>query len=232
MFDFVRKRDLWQLIDEGARNEFPPKGQYELKSAQDLAVYGLLRGSEALAIAEVGGGNSRLLGALAARNRCVNIDKFEGLGNGPIDAGATSGVEVVHAYLGEFDPVLKPESFDVVFSISVVEHVETPRLDLFHRDLLRVLKPTGRFIHAIDMYIADEVSEYQVDRYERYREWVSDGTAEPLGAIRGEPPVFECSMASNPDNVLYSWGVTVPALRDLREEAQSVSLIVGGRKPG
>ena len=194
-------------------------------------MYAHLHRSEGLEIAEVGGGNSRLLGPLSSHNRCWNIDRFEGLGNGPTTASAIPEVSVLDAYLGDFDPALPAEFFDVVFSISVVEHVDTDRLDLFHQDLLRILRPGGRFIHAIDMYLADQPTPYMHDRYSRYRGWLGEYDAvEPLGDVLGGELSFSCDMASNPDNVLFGWGASVPQLRPLREVAQSVSLLVAGRK--
>src|SRR5687767_6142356 len=80
---------------------------------------------------------------------------------GPTEAQAIPGVEIVRAYLGENSPLLA--DFDVVFSISVVEHVED--LDAFHADQLRILKPGGIFIHAIDLYLGEGADTSRFDAY-------------------------------------------------------------------
>ena len=74
------------------------------------------------------------------------------------------------------------ESFDVVFSISVVEHVGTAEeLAAFHEDQLRILKPGGMFIHAIDLYLEDEPSPYWVQRFDAYRSWVTSSESVSAG---------------------------------------------------
>ena len=81
MFDFVRKSDLWAAWDAGYGKELGG-GQYHLKTAQDLSVYKHLRGLSGLKIAEVGGGDSRVLRRIAGTNECFNIEKFEGADGG------------------------------------------------------------------------------------------------------------------------------------------------------
>jgi hypothetical protein len=231
VFDFIRKPHLWALIDEGVLNELESRPDYELKSAQDAVVYGMLRGVTGLRIAEVGGGDSRILGRLAVSNECWNIDRFEGLGVGPTTVSDIPDVRVLDAYLGDFDPDVPSEFFDVVFSISVVEHVDTDRLDVFHHDLLRVLRPGGLFVHAIDMYVTDQSPPAVVDRFRRYRGWLSDyDGVDPVGPMLDAPLHFACDMATNPDNVLLRWGRLAPELRPVREIAQCVSLLVAGRR--
>lgn len=232
MFDFVRKKDIWEACDKGYLEELKYKNiSYQLKSAQDLAVYRHVRDLQGLDIAEIGGGSSRILERLAVDNRCANIEKFEGRDLGPAAPVALKNVTNINAYVGEFDGLLADASFDLVFSISVVEHVETPKLDDFFRDSLRILRPGGRFLHAIDIYLQDEPTSYVLDRLSHYRRWVAEhADVIPTGAVHAGPFRFAVDMISNPDNILYGWNKLVPSLRDLRAVAQNVSLIVGGSK--
>jgi SAM-dependent methyltransferase len=232
MFDFVRKRDIWDACDQGYLDELKHKNiSYQLKTAQDLAIYRHVRDLHGLDIGEIGGGNSRILERLALRNRCVNIEKFEGRDLGPTAPIALNNVRNVNAYVGEFDSALPSDAFDLVFSISVVEHVETPKLDAFFRDLLRILRPGGLFLHAIDVYLQEDATPYVLDRLSRYRNWVAgqDGVA-PFGAIYSGPLRFATDMISNPDNILHGWNKAVPSLSGVRAASQSVSVIVGGSK--
>jgi hypothetical protein len=199
---------------------------------QDLAVYSHLRDAAGKHIAEIGAGHSRLLPALAKANTCVAVEKFEGRGGGPTTESPIPNVQTVSAYLGEKSPLLAAESFDVVFSISVVEHVGTAEeLAAFHEDQLRILKPDGMFIHAIDLYLEDEPSPYHVERFDTYRSWVtsSDGIS-PVGEVYGGPCRFTCDLATNPDNVMHAWGQLAPHHNELRQVAQVVSVLVAGRK--
>lgn len=231
MFDFIRKDVLWHALDQGYEKELDQKIGLQLKHAQDLAIYSHLRDKRNLTIAEIGGGDSRILRRLATHNTCYNIDKFGGADGGPVEVIEIPKVQNVNALIGEFDLAIPVNSVDVTFSVSVVEHIELPRLDLFHRDMLRMLKPGGMFLHAIDLYISDEPSQFWKDRYEAYFQWVNDDPeVTPLKPGKKPPLAFSCSMASNPDHVLHSWGKLAPALTDLRKRAQNVSLLVGGRK--
>jgi hypothetical protein len=143
-------------------------------------------------------------------------------------------VRIVPAFMGESSPLLNTGSFDVVFSVSVVEvveHVPTEDLAAFHEDQLRILKPGGMFIHAIDFYLEDEPAAHHLNRFDRYRSWVtSSESVVPVGQIYRGPCRFTCDLATNPDNVMYAWGRVAPKLIELRQSAQVVSLLVAGRK--
>jgi SAM-dependent methyltransferase len=60
----------------------------------------------------------------------------------------------VRGLLGNFHSELIDNSFDLVFSISVVEHVPPEQKRDFYKDMLRILRPGGMIAHSID--IADE----------------------------------------------------------------------------
>lgn len=231
MFDFIRKPQLWQAWDDEIASEIAERSDFELKSMQDLAIYAHLRQSTGKRIAEIGPGLSRVLPTLATTNACVAVDKFDGAAAGPKKEPVLPNVRNVLAHLGDHDPQLANDSFDVVFSISLAQHVAPSRLGAFHEDQLRILKPGGMFMHAIDVYLEDEPAPDQVKRFEAYRSWVtaSEGV-EPVGEIYEGPCRFGCDLATNPDNVMYLWGTIAPSLNELRQASQSVSLLVGGRK--
>ena len=231
MFEFIAKSTIWDSIDAGLLARIDQNISYQLKTAQDLAVLQALHTVEDKDIAEIGGGTSRVLRALSERNRCTNIEKFEGAANGPVGDVAIERVRNLHAFVGDFSPLIEDASFDIVFSISVVEHVRTEDLGRFADDVLRILKPGGMFLHAIDLYVADEPAPYFVDRYNRYLAWVSDHPR--IEALKPGPPPplrFSTAMASNPDNIMYQWRELAPDMHPIRKTAQNVSLMVGGRK--
>lgn len=230
MFDFIRKPFLWGAWEKGLDRQIGKTGQFHLKSIQDLAVYAHLKDIRGAVIAEIGGGDSRLLTKLAAHNKCVNVEKFEGADGGPKKEIVIDRVRNIRAFLGEQSPLLEENYFDVVFSVSVVEHVPAAALTAFFEDGLRILKPGGLWLHAIDMYLEDEPAAPTVARYNAYRNWLSDPRLAPVGPINDQPPRFTCDLATNPDDVMFSWGKIAPSLIDLRQRAQSVSLLVAGRK--
>lgn len=232
MLNFIRKHDLWEACDKGYLKQLDcQKLSYQLKHAQDLIIYSYLNDKCGLRVAEIGGGDSRILKQLAINNSCFNVEKFEGRDGGPKTEVQIAGVTNIPAYIGDYDPLIQDSSFDVVFSISVVEHVATDSLANFHRDVLRILKPNGIFLHAIDMYLEGQSTPYTRERFESYRQWVSGALGSvAIGKLYDGPLSFSPDMASNPDNILYGWNKLVPSLSQLRAKAQNVSLLVGGRK--
>ena len=230
MFDFIRKPMLWHAFEKGWVSKLSGKAPFHLKSIQDCAVFSFLCDAQNLDIAEVGGGDSRLLRVLSKRNKCVNVEKFEGAGNGPNKKIRISRVNNIPAYLGEFDAGLPNAFYDVVFSVSVIEHVASSELPSFFEDGLRILKSGGLWLHAIDMYLDAEPALHVKERFNAYRKWTQDERLAPIGEVISGPPVFTPDMATNPDNVMYQWGEISPELIDLRKKAQSVSVIVAARK--
>lgn len=231
MFDFIRKSRIWDIWDRNLDSEIEPTSSFELKTMQDLAVYAELRGADGLRIAEIGAGKSRVLPTLARSNSCVTVERFDGSGGG-VETGPTlDGVDHVSALLGENDPALVDGSFDIVFSISVMEHVASEDLERFHVDQLRILKPGGVFVHAIDLYLEGGLEPAPGARFEAYRSWVTETESIlPLGEVYEGPCRFTCDLVTNPDNVMYSWSQIAPEMTGMRQRAQVVSVLVGGKK--
>lgn len=133
-----------------------------LKKYQDLLVTSVIErlGGERLRLLDVGGGNSRVLSAYASMHDCWNLDKLEGIGNGPTGVKG-KGFRLVRDYIGCFSAEVPESYFDVVFSISALEHVDQNDRSLFDRiikDLDRVLKPGGLSMHLFDAVVKDDIS--------------------------------------------------------------------------
>lgn len=131
----------------------------DLKIYQDLLIFSYIKlnlpkGSSML---DIGGGDSRILKYFKNDYECWNIDKLEGVGNGPTDID-TSGYKLVHDYMGNFNKELPDNYFDLVFSISTLEHVPLDDLTAYEnilKDINRVLKPGGYSVHCIDVVWKD-----------------------------------------------------------------------------
>ena len=92
----------------------------------------------------MGGGNSRILGKLRDKNECWNIDKFEGVGNGPTEIEHCKGIKNIQAYIGDFSEQIPNSYFDVAFSVSVIEHIQNENdLKNVFLDINRILNDNG-----------------------------------------------------------------------------------------
>ncbi len=126
----------------------------DLKVYQDYLVYCFIRrnvppGSRIL---EVGGGDSRILKFFSAEYECWNVDKCEGLGNGPIQF-TSPHYKIIYDYMGSFNPSLPEAYFDLVFSISALEHTpEDPSIRAsIPDDIDRTLRPGALSFHCFDV---------------------------------------------------------------------------------
>lgn len=237
MFDIISKQEYWEWQDAGLVDA----ARIDLKGIQDAYILSRLDGIRDSRILEVGGGNSRILTVLSDDqhlNECWNADRFEGFGGGPRRSANAGRVRVAYCFLGEFSDELPAEYFDFIVSVSVVEHVPTAELEAFMADSARVLKTGGQILHAIDLYVfdADSDHQYRQTMRDRVRSYLDFSDRPDLRLrLREDPAVgddvhFRCSYASNTDLAMNQWNRSVPALRGVRQAAQSVSLKAEWRK--
>lgn len=125
----------------------------DLKIYQDLLAYAFITHNvpSGACILDIGGGNSRILSHFAGSHECWNIDKLEGVGNGPQEI-KTDVCRLVCDYMGNFNPELPDNYFDFVFSISALEHVpdDVGWCDKVIRDINRVMKLGAYSLHMLD----------------------------------------------------------------------------------
>jgi ubiquinone/menaquinone biosynthesis C-methylase UbiE len=134
-------------------------GLCDLKVYRDLLVYTFLKehipkGSRIL---DIGGGDSRIINTVKNDYECWNIDKLEGVENGPSSLNV-AGFRLIRDYMGNFNKELPDNYFDFVFSISALEH--TPGDDKTNSDIIkdinRVMKVDTFSLHCFDIVIGRE----------------------------------------------------------------------------
>lgn len=229
MFDIVSKADYWSWrkaldVDMGG-------GRGTLKGVQDTFILSQLTGRTGLKVLEMGGGASRVLPHLADTNECWNADKLEGVGDGPKRIPQSKGIKLVRAFVSEFSPELPDNYFDVVFSISVVEHVPDPEYADMIKDCARILKPGGMLIHAIDAYLVDPQDVATIGSYTKRRTEMYLKTPEISNGqlVWHAPTAIPAEIASsarhavNQMDELYAWNTVAPSLTQLRLVAQNCS---------
>ncbi len=241
MLKFVTKEEYWDALDQGVDEMLGVSDMdWQLKNIQDVALASYVMNEKGFKIAEIGGGNSRLLPMLAKNNKVYNIDRFDGTNNGPVGEPELDGVQTINCFIGDSKGVIDSASFDLVFSISVVEHISIDDLPDFMADCHRILKPGGKMYHAIDVYLTEE--DFMHDERPWFRRALGrvkfylslfEGKFEPLEKPRvkfRDQLRFKPIYATNPDNIMYEWNRRQPLLKEVRKNAQLVTLLFGARK--
>jgi SAM-dependent methyltransferase len=235
MLDVITKADYWGWREAGCQSG----NRGTLKDMQDTFILHALKDMKPSRLAEAGGGHSRVLPKFkSAGHECWNIDRLEGAGAGPIGAPKHSDFQLVRTFLGDFSAELPNGYFDVVFSISVVEHIPNDAYAKFVRDAVRILKPGGLFLHAIDVYLLDAGAKHRycdalASRMTLYRQ--TDALSEGALVWLMDPVVgadlhASARYATNNMDELFQWNRIAPTLRDVREQANSCSLKLAMRK--
>lgn len=140
---------------------------WSLKEFGCLYAYDVIKQSGAKSVLEFGNGYnagfSKLLRDEPLRYACLDNPASEkGI------AGDTAKIETVErevadnghiyvrGYLGDRSPALDDGGFDLVFSISVIEHIGDEEMSVGVADAWRLLKPGGVLANTIDVYPASK----------------------------------------------------------------------------
>jgi SAM-dependent methyltransferase len=225
MFDIIRKQEYFDLLGEG----FADQKDHTLKGIQDGWIWKQLADARGKKILEVGGGNSRILPRLKG-NDLWNVEKFEGVGNGPTAPQNLDGVQIVPAFMGEFNPDLP--QVDILFSISVVEHIPFNLYASAFEDMARCLKPGGSMYHAVDLPLGDEPLGVAQQRIQLLLDAAKDNNL-----LWREPPAigpdlsFSCNMATNSDLTMWNWTRISEPVRITGPELQITTIKMIATRP-
>ncbi|GLS24618.1 class I SAM-dependent methyltransferase [Marinibactrum halimedae] len=227
-FKIITKADLFKCLDRKRVHD----NNSSLKNIQDgYAIDWLLDhlGTDGgKTVLEMGGGHSRVARRVAGwGHQVINADKFEGIGQGPKNLPQDQPYEIVQTFLGDFSSELQEDSFDIIYSISVVEHVPLSQLKNMMADAARLLKPGGKILHLIDTYIFDTLCEGQ-----RYYSERGEAYLQPFPNLSLEDPEhidridsFSAAFATNSDVEMWRWTKkTEGNSKKWKEVAQSLSI--------
>jgi hypothetical protein len=228
-FEPVTKQRYWQALDAG----FIPKKPiaFHLKHIQDSVALSCLNDAlieqrHPLTIGEIGADHSRVLPDVADMGHdCHAIDVYDtSIGRGSQRKPRGSKYKIIEALVGQSHKIIQDAYFDILFSISVIEHVPLSAFTDFLSDHHRILKPGGRGIHLIDFY-CNEQGDYG-ERVYNYIKCLSDFDSSFSLKYSPLDYAFKCSFASNDDLMMHKWNGSVPQLRSMREVHQSCSLLL------
>ncbi|MEL7487040.1 MAG: class I SAM-dependent methyltransferase [Pseudomonadota bacterium] len=236
MWLFAPKTTFFEAVQKGVCTE----DAMHLKFIQDawFHLY-FLEDPDLGRVVEIGGGASRTLPKLVRRgSECWNADRFEGVANGPLSDNPALkiqrdlGVKFVSAYVGDFSEELPEQYFDLAYSISVLEHLDHDQTVRCFNDAKRILKPGGRILHAVDLFLADGPLERTSVKISSLRRAAAEAGLVEMGADEiGEEPTFRTRYATPADVYLARKWCFTKQLQALVEANQLVTLIMGHRTP-
>ena len=187
----------------------------DLKVYQDLLTFSFIKENykSPIKMLDVGGGTSRILEYFKKEHECWNIDKLEGVGNGPLGENLRfHDIRLVADYMGNFNKELPDSYFDLVFSISTLEHVPLNDEAVYEnilKDINRVLKPGCCSLHSIDLvwlgekYVwTNEILNYFFSHQKMLNTYV------PFDDIIKDPDLFVMSEFYFNNNWSYTTGKT------------------------
>lgn len=109
-------------------------------------------------ILEIGGGEPIVSGFLSELGYDVTlVDPYDGFGNGPTDyhryVQQFPHVKIVREYFRPGLPGLMPQSFNAIFSVSVLEHIPPDSLPSCFDAIAEFLSSGGASIHCFDFIL-------------------------------------------------------------------------------
>lgn len=237
MLDFITKQQYWSNLEDpkvSAQLDRTHRKTICLKHIQDAWILAQIGTTKGQRIIEIGGGFGRVLRTLDESNERWNLDIADGPGRttGEQKRSMPPEYNMVHALLGEFSQELPESYFNLIFSISVMEHIPVNAMPSFWKDHARIMQSGARAYHAIDFYLGDETLPPNEARLDSYFEGIEQaGLVLIDDAKLQRPAIFRSRYASNPDFVMHEWNSRAPSLAKHRAVRQSVSLGLGLRKP-
>lgn len=149
-------------------------------------------------VLEIGGGEPIVAGFLSELGYDATlIDPYDGLSNGPTDfqhcVEHFPHVRIVRDYFGDNMAKFEPASFDVILSVSVLEHVPHRPLASCFAGIAKYLRPGGHSVHCFDFVAqgpgtehAFENARYVLEQQNR----LNDDSSDPAVTLREIIPRF------------------------------------------
>ena len=119
-------------------------------------------------VLEIGGGEPVVSGMLSELGYDVTlVDPYDGFGNGPTDFERYTAlfphVKIVRDYFSRGMPGFAAASYDVIFSVSVLEHIPFEPLRACFYAIKEALKPGGKSVHCFDYVLQGLGQEHALE---------------------------------------------------------------------
>lgn len=139
-------------------------------------------------ILEIGGGEPIISGFLSELGYDVTlVDPYGGFGNGPTDyqryVEKYPHVKIVREYFRPGLPGFVPHSFDVIFSVSVLEHIPADSLSACFDGISEFLISDGASIHCFDFILLGNGDAHDYQHAQRIL-----AEQKRIGTVEDDPP--------------------------------------------
>jgi hypothetical protein len=143
-------------------------------------------------VLEIGGGQPVVSGFLSELGYDATlVDPYDGFGNGPTDfqrfVELFPHVQIVRNYFGADMADFDPDNFDVILSVSVLEHIPHAPLASCFSGIAKYLRPGGHSVHCFDFVVQGPGMEHALENA-RYileqQQRLDDGAVDPTVTIR------------------------------------------------
>lgn len=231
MLDIITKKEYFQWLDK----DYVIRRDGCLKDIQDGFIISILQDYQGKRVAEMGGAYCRVMRDFYHSMECWNIDKLNFKDKVP-KVFREGSIKHINSYIGDFSEELPADYFDLVFSISVLEHIKKDDMTNVFLDIFRILKSGGKSYHAVDMFLGAAVESnthvinYRLKNFLQLVEETGFQLIEP-GIMDVEQAASNPAYAANSDHISHRWCREKPELRKQLEVKQVVSVKLGFRKP-
>jgi SAM-dependent methyltransferase len=246
MYKIARSKDLWKC-----RESYPDifLNQFKTRSLKPLGHATIIEyvnkhfieSGKTCNVLEIGhGGDSPFFKIFSNSDKikCYGIDDYDKDNTVSISAleklrALYTNVTFYNGYLGGGygGAELPSDFFDLVFSVSVVEHIPTDSLKNFNKDIFRILRPGGLQIHSYDRPWGGDVKIMKEAIDNEGFLWIEEGSnkRDISDFWKIDPKELARIVFENPYIVMENFCHNQP--RENRELYNWVTVLVGAKKP-
>lgn len=222
MFRLAKVNDLLNFRNKYSKLLYPNYFSWGLKQMGTLFVLDqitntLENGSRLL---EVGAGRNSFFDVNIGARFCLAVlDDDHHFSKKEMELSQTKRKNTVHyrGYLGDYLDDLPNDSFDCVYSVSVLEHIPKTTIRSSCDDMYRILKPGGKIFHSIDLLGTKRLNEVGMEYYNSLKlvgfqglEGIPDFSIVPDGdAILFEPLEIVAKHYFKKEVPIYDHAVTI-----------------------
>lgn len=196
MYRFATCNDLIRLRSTYPQLKFENVYPWGLKHLGYLYVYEqLLNLPKGLKVLEIGAGLSlvfdKLLGSIFDYHM-IDTPGFYVQEDFQTKMNERNHTTFLSGLIGKDSSFINNDSFDVVFSVSALEHVPTDEIRAVCTEMYRILKPGGVMVHTIDIFCEERTESVGMKYYQELKAsgFIIENSADMQWCVTGAKTVL------------------------------------------